>query len=414
MKIAYLTSQYPAVSHTFITREVLALRARGVTIDTFSIRRASAADTIDEQARAEARGTRWVLPARLRDLITTCLWLATSRPLLTITTLARTLSRPGMGVTARLKWVAYFAEAMVLAHWLTDGQYDRLHCHFGNSGSSTGMIAARLAGIPFSFTCHGSEVLEPVKFRLADKVAVADFVVCVSKFGMAQLMLLCPPNQWTKFHVVRCGLPAMPAPCGPNRSGHNEILCVGRLSPEKAHLVLLDALARLREHRVDFRCTLVGNGPMRSVVERRIRDLHLTERIRLTGSLPPAQVMACYRSATVAVLPSFTEGVPVTLMEALAHELPVVATYVGGVPELVDPGRSGLLVPPGDVEGLANALEHVLKDPDWARGLGLNGSQVVRRQFDQDTQAEALVRLFGCSSRKVGWSHGISSAGSTP
>ena len=165
---------------------------------------------------------------------------------------------------------------------------------------------------------------------------------------------------------------------------------------------------------MDCHCTLVGDGPMRSTIERRIRDLHLSERMRLTGSLPPAQVMACYRSAAVVVLPSFTEGVPVTLMEALAHGLPVVATYVGGIPELVEPGSAGLLVPAGDSEELANALERVLRNPEWARGLGLSGSRVVQSRFSQEAQVDALIRLFGCPARTTGSSSVQSTPRNTP
>jgi len=394
MRIAYLTSRYPAVSHTFILREVQALRACGVEVITFSVRRAGAEDTLGPDARQEAASTRWLVPPPGGELLRAVAWAWVTKPVLSARTLARAVLKRGTTLAQRLKWLCYFGEAMLLAHRLTKQRCDHLHCHFGNSGSSTALLAAQLARIPFSLTCHGSELRSIHEYRLPEKVAQASFVACVSQHGKAQLMLACPPRQWPKLHVVRCGVPAMePAPRD-RGSGSAHILCVARLAPEKGHTVLLEALADLRDRRVDFHCTLVGDGPLRPQIEERTRELQLTERMTLTGSLEPKRVAKLYATAHVLVLASLSEGVPVTLMEAMMHGCPVVATRVGGVPELVQDGRSGLVAEPGDPPALADALHRVLINVELADTLARNGNRLVRERFSTDKAASRLQELF--------------------
>ncbi len=421
VRIAYLVSRYPAVSHTFILREVVALRERGVEVATFSVRRAEAQDCLDEQARREARTTRSLIPVPWGAWVRALLWAVVSRPLRTCRTLAAAVRLGGPGLRGRLKWLAYFGEAVLLARWLAAGRFDRLHCHFGNSGSSTGLLAARLAGVRYSLTCHGSELREPVKYRLADKVAQADFVACVSEYGRSLLKGICPVDHWSKLHLVRCGLPRSNAQVqraagfnprgGGAAASHREevnetprlhILCVARLSAEKGHLVLLDALAELRRRGVAFRCTLVGDGPERSAIETRIGALDLGEAVVLKGALPPERVAELYPSADGVVLASFSEGVPVVLMEALACGRPVVATWVGGVPELVEHGVCGLLVEPGDAKELAEALAEVLRDGALAARLGANGRAAVEREFCMNKSVSQLQGLL-CGGDHAPW-----------
>lgn len=398
MKIAYLTSRYPYVSHTFITREVRAMRASGFEVGTFSVRRSHPDEILGGEAQAEAASTRWLVPLRVGPYLAAFVWLIGTRPLLGARTWLGAVLQPDLSLHQRLLWWAYFVEAVQLAHWLAREGFHHLHCHFGNSGSSTAMLAARLARLPFSLTCHGSELNEPERYRLRQKVAFARFVVCVSKYGKSRLMLACPPEHWGKIHVVRCGLLADETPeenrtpCDPSR-----ILCVGRLSPEKGHLVLLDALAILRKHGLEPHCTLVGNGPMHARLEEQTRTLGLTPYVTFAGALEPADVAHHYRSAGVAVLASLSEGVPVVLMEAMAHGLPVVATRVGGVPELVEEGVTGRVVSPGDAAELAAALQQVLSSPDLAQAMGRKGRDVIHEHFSVEASARGLEDLFTAS-----------------
>lgn len=396
MKIAYLTSRYPAVSHTFILREITALRERGLEIDTFSIRRASPGDILGQQARQEAEQTRWLIPPDKGVLLKAMFRTLSGHPGRAIRTLCQAVGGHGMTLRRRLQWLAYWGEAMMLAYWLKQGSYQRLHVHFGNNGASTGMLAAALAGIPFSMTVHGSELLDPHKHRLAEKVAAADHVVCVSFFGRSRLMLLCPPQQWHKIRVIRCGqrigdttiAESVREPDRPAR-----IICVGRLSVEKGHLVLLDALAALKKT-LDFRCTLIGDGPLRREVEQRINTLGLQDQVTLAGSLPHDEVVGWYDQADAVVLSSFSEGVPVVLMEAMQRGRPVVATWVGGIPELVSHGESGLLVAPGNADALNQALHTLLSDHAMADRMGRAAAQIVRNSFNESQSADELIAMF--------------------
>jgi colanic acid/amylovoran biosynthesis glycosyltransferase len=399
MKIAYLVSKYPAVSHTFILREVTALRARGVEVGTFSVRRPDSGDILGSQAAEEASRTRWLVPVPILAWPKALLWAFVTRPVLTCRRLLRAVFQREMSLRQRWQWLLYFAEAVLLAHWLRKGKFQHLHCHFGNSGASTGMLAAALAGMPFSITCHGSELLDPLRHRLAQKVAQASFVACVSQHAKAQLMLTCPPEHWAKLHVVRCA----PPPCQPYSrrppSDTDGILCVGRLSPEKGHVLLLEALAMLARNGRQVCCTLVGDGPMRPVIQERIARLGLGDSVLLAGALPVEEVLALDSRARVVVLASLTEGVPVVLMEAMACGCPVVATRVGGVSELVLDGVTGRLVPPGDPEALVEAIGWVLDNPAKALTLAERARAFVAREFREDLAIQTLIDLFSHGSR---------------
>jgi glycosyltransferase involved in cell wall biosynthesis len=212
-------------------------------------------------------------------------------------------------------------------------------------------------------------------------------------------MVAAAPEHWGKLHLVRCGVSRADESSVVRSVGTTRILCVGRFSPEKGHLILLDALAELRNKDIDVCCTLVGDGPMRPAIEARAAELRLRGSLVLTGSLDPERVAELYQTATVIVLASFSEGVPVVLMEALARGKPVVATRVGGVPELIEDGRSGLIVAPGDAQALAEALWKIINDPEWAQSLGRNGRQRVRAEFNTDESARQLIELFHRSHR---------------
>lgn len=400
LRIAYVVSRYPAVSHTFVLREVQALRRRGLEVATFSVRRATRADVLGLEAEQEAATTRWLVPPRLREWAAATAW-AAARPRRVHDGL-RWVARQADGSVGTARRLAYLAEAVVLARWVEREGYQHLHCHFGNAGSTTAMLAAALAGVPFSFTVHGSELNEPLRHLLAEKVERAAFVACVSWYGRAQLMMLSPDEHWAKLHVVRCGLAGVPARPGPgaDAEAHGsprlpEVLCVARLSTEKGHRVLLESIALLRDRGVPVRCTIVGDGPLRAELEAYAAGrLNLGERVTFTGALPVGDVLARYGDADAVVLSSFSEGVPVVLIEALAQGRSVVATAVGGVPELVRHRETGLLVPPGNAAALADAVRWVLEHPVEAAELGLAGATLVQREFDLTVSAGVLHELF--------------------
>lgn len=387
--VAWLTGEYPRATDTFIQREVTGLRALGVDVRTFTIRRTVAAHHVGPEQQAEAAGTLAVLPLALRPSALLAHWEALRRPgyLAAWATAWQTAAR---GARGRLMGLAYLHEAVVLAALLRHLGAVHLHCHIAMAACTVARLAAPLAGVTWSFTLHGPDDLrEPVRWRLDDKVAAATFVACISDFARAQAMLESAPEHWDKLHVVHCGVePARYA--RPRSARPGALLFVGRLAAAKGLPILLDALVIARARRPDLSLTLVGDGPLRADIERRVAEAGAT----LLGYRSQEEVAALLASHAALVLPSFAEGVPVVLMEAMAAGLPVVATRVGGVAELVEDGRSGLLVAPGDAEALADAILAALADERAARAMGEEGRLRVERDFDSRREAEGLLRLL--------------------
>lgn len=394
MKLAYLASLYPAQSHTFIQREIEGLRALGFDISTYSIRRTPPEQILGESAEAEARRTRWLVPPAPGAFLRAIAWAVTTRPLLLARVAWEAVGHAGLGLRQRMMWACYLAEAILLAWWIRQEHADHLHCHFGNAGSNAAWLAAKLAGVPWSITFHGIDLDEPLPFRHAAKVAHARFAVCISKYGKSRLMYSCPPAHWHKIRIVHCGYAAPPEDALTPLPREPHIVSVARLSVEKGHLVLIEALRQLHAEGVRFRCTLAGDGPLRVELEQQVREAGLSNVITFAGALTPDAVSKLLHEAQVGVLASFGEGIPVALMEAMGHARPVIATCVGGIPELVRSGGNGLLVAPGSARDLAAALRDILSDYDRAAEMGQAGRQEVLARFRHDVAAQRLAALF--------------------
>lgn len=406
MRIAYLVSQYPAASHTFIRREVTGLRARGFAVDTFSIRPPTGVSKLAGIDQREAESTWYVLPttaARVARSHAQALW---KRPAAYASTLRRALGHRVPGVRA-LAWAAFhFVESIDLANEIERRGVDHLHNHFANSGANVGLLAAHFLRLRWSLTLHGtSEFDYPAGMLLADKIEAADFVACVTHFGRAQAMRIVDPKHWHKFVIVRAGIDPPPLP---PRDGAQPgaalskplVVCVARLSPEKGHAGLLQAFARLVSEGLDADLELLGDGPDRARIEEQVRVLGLSERVKLRGQVSEDQVLEALTRATVLVLASFMEGLPVTLMEALALGVPVVAPCVAGIPELVEHGVSGLTFPPGDWDRLAQVLRQLLADPALQQRLAREGRRRVESEYFVERSLEPLVAAFGLSAAR--------------
>ncbi|MEL6952857.1 MAG: glycosyltransferase family 4 protein [Pseudomonadota bacterium] len=394
-RVAYLTSEYPAVSHTFILREVEALRRLGLEVETASIRRTGAEHHRGPSEKHAAKTTFYILDEakKLVPLIAAKLH-ALRDPGRFFDTLAQAWSMRNPGLKSALYQMFYFAEALILARWLKDRGITHLHNHFAASSATVSMLAARLAGIPFSFTLHGpADLTNTGYWRLGDKIAGAAFVACISHYARSQAMLVSAPDDWERLRIIHCGvLPAMyeRPETAPEKAPGTHLVFVGRLAPVKGLRVLIEALAEL--DRSDIRLTIVGDGTERKALEAMAAPLD--ERVNFTGYQSQDEVAAILATADAFVLPSFAEGVPVVLMEALAAGLTVIATRITGVPELVDHGVSGLLVPPGDPEALSDVIAGFADDPEAAQTMGAAGRETVRSEFDIDIEAARLARLF--------------------
>lgn len=404
MKVAYLCSEYPAISHTFVLREVEALRRLGASIATFSIRRTPSERLLSRADREADESTIAILPPRWGRLLAAHARLLSRAPLAYLSALRFALGLAGPGLRGRIWQVFYFAEAVFLWNECRVREIEHVHAHLANAAADVAMVAARIGSAAepgrawsWSFTMHGpTELFDLRHYRLAEKTRSARFVVCISDFARSQLMAISEPETWERLHVVHMGIPvddfssrAPALPTGPPR-----LLYIGRLVPEKGQAVLLEAIALLTERGYPVEATLVGEGPMRPALERLSMQLGIASQVDFPGAVGQDDLRELYEGATVFCLPSFAEGVPVVLMEAMSMEVPAISTRIAGIPELIEDAHSGFLVAPGRPEELADRIAILLDDPHLRRKLGANGREKVLREFNAEKSAAQLYELF--------------------
>ncbi len=397
VKIGYVINTYPSPSHSFIRREIRALERRGVTLHRFAMRRHDGPLT-DEGDQAEAAATEYVLEKGAAALALALLAAALSAPWRFVGALALALRAARGAQKGRLWHLIYLAEGAWLARRARALGLDRLHAHFGTNSASVAMLTHALGGPPFSFTVHGPEEFDrPERIALGMKLRRADFAVAVSSFGLSQLCRWVDHRHWPKLKVVHCGIEtahyAAPRAMPPRRP--LRLVSVGRFAEQKGLLLLIEALAEAARRGVDLRLALVGDGPLRGALERAISRHDMAGQVELTGWLDEAGVRAQVDQAHALVLPSFAEGLPMVVMEAMAAARPVITTWVAGIPELVQPGRCGWLVPAGSAEALADAIcELALTPPETLTRMGRTARARALARHDIDDAAGQLAALF--------------------
>ena len=393
-RVAYLISRYPAINHTFILREVLALRSLGFDIQTIAIRGADRPDAALTPAELnERKRTVQVLPFGA-NFVRAHLAAVALHPAGYLAGLLLALRLGRSNLRARIFHLIYFAEAVVAGYAAKRAGFRHVHAHFS---STVGLIAARVFGLHLSVTIHGpDEFRNPEAFAMREKVANARFIATISHYGRSQVMLSSDPGDWGKVEVCRLGVDPSVFMPGPKREAAEpfRVICVGRLAPVKAQQILIGACAKLVKAGWRLRLHLVGSGPDEGRLKQFTESIEMGAHVVFEGPRNQDEVIALYRQSDVFALASFGEGVPVVLMEAMAMELPCVATWVNGVPELIRDGEEGLLVAPSDVEGLARAIGELLKNPELRVRLGRAGRERVLRDYDLRTNTLTLADVF--------------------
>ena len=394
MKIAYLINQYPAVSHSFIRREINALEEQEIQVHRFSIR--SPAELVDRADLLELEKTRFVLGVGVVGLLLALLRTFITRPKRFLDAALLAIKIGWCKDRGILIHLAYLAEACVLLGWIEDADIDHIHAHFAFNPTTVAMLCHVLGDIPYSFTVHGPESIDrAVILSLEEKIKRASFVVAISDYCRSQLYRWCNRTCWSKIHIVHCALdkPFFERQITPVPQT-NQLVCVGRLNEQKGHLILFEAAHQLALQRIDFKLVLVGDGELRSQIENLITQYNLQDRITITGWANNKQVRQHLIDSRAMLLASFAEGLPVVIMEALALGRPVVSTYIAGIPELVEPD-CGWLIPSGSVEELAQAMRQVLELPvDTLSQMGQVGAEKVALQHDVAIEARKLAALF--------------------
>ncbi len=400
-RVAYLVSQYPKLSHAFIEREIRALREGGAVVRTFSVRSTPDSELLSQRDRDEAATTDVLLqsPARL---------LLAQAPLL-----ARDAKAWGRGLLRALRtgaptlrsrvWQGFYAlEAGVLVQQMQASGLRHVHVHLANNGADVARLAVPLGSEVYggdwswSMAMHGpTEFSDVTGYDLAAKVRAASFVACISDYCRSQLMALVDPSHWGKLALVRMSVDAdrfavAHRDTSPDRP--LRVLFVGRLVPEKGPHVLVEAASLLPEGSVEVR--VVGDGPLREALQQDVDARGLGTAVTLVGPLGQEDLPAQYAWADVFALPSFAEGLPVVIMEAMAAGCVVVTTQIAGIPELVETGVTGVLVAPGRADALAEALVDVGADTELRRRLALAGAERVRATYAPEPNAAALAALL--------------------
>jgi colanic acid/amylovoran biosynthesis glycosyltransferase len=393
--MAYLVSQYPAASHTFILREILQLRRMGFDVRVASITNPDRPfERLTPGEQAEQSATFYVKNVGITGLLAASTRIFFSRPLAYLRTLIYAFRLASLDMRAMLFNFLYFAEAVVFVDWMRRQNLSHVHIHFS---STVGLLAKRLLPIRASVTIHGSdEFTEPTRFYLREKVETFDLLCAISQYGRSQLMRFSDQRHWNKLRVCRLGVdPAVFVPRPPRQApSPAEILFVGRIVPVKGAHILLAALDRLvREGRAVV-LRFAGDGPHQADLERDVTKRGLKDHVIFEGWQNPAGVFALYQHTDIFALASFAEGIPVVLMEAMAMEIPCVATWVTGIPELIRNDVDGLLVVPSSEEQLAAALARLLDDPQLRERLGKSARKRVLDDFDLNRNTAQLAQIF--------------------
>ncbi|MFN6977567.1 MAG: glycosyltransferase [Gemmobacter sp.] len=398
MTIAYLVNTYPLPSHSFIRREIRALERQGHAVHRLALRSARTS-LVDPADREEDAATEHLLEAGAAALAADLARVALVAPGRFLAALRLALACGGRA-GSRLRHLVYLAEAARVVRRCRALGARHLHAHFGTNSAAVAMLAAALGGPRYSFTVHGPEEFDaPLALSLPDKLSRAAFAVAISAHGRSQLCRWVPMAVWPRLHIVPCGVEpgAFPGPL-PLPDGPLRLVAIGRFAEQKGFAILIDAMAIARRAVPAVTLTLVGDGALRPEIERAIAAASLGDAVHLAGWRDEAGVRAALAAAHALVIPSFAEGLPVVAMEAMAAGRPVIATWIAGIPELVQDGITGWLVPPADAQALADAIvAAAAQSPDRLAAMGADGRERALDRHDADRAAARLAGLFAAA-----------------
>jgi glycosyltransferase involved in cell wall biosynthesis len=397
--VAYVIGTYPLLTTTFIDREIALLRGLGVDIKVVSLRRPHG--RLSPEQQKIAKDVEYVLPVSIPALAVAHARFIAQRPVAFFGALWHVMTRPHPSLAMRFKTLLHFGEAVQVADILRRlPGYGRIHAHFVDRAATVAMVAGRLLDRPYSVTAHANDIyVNPV--MLGDKLVQADFVATCTEYNAAHLRGVCSAAT-DKILCIHHGLDVHRYE-PPERLGEERpaILAVGQLKEKKGLTYLLEACAELRRRGHDFVCDIIGEGPLRPQLEAQVRAAGLDEVVTLHGALDHGAVIEHYRTAAVFALPCITaedgdrDGIPNVILEAMAMELPVVSTSHSGIPEAVDDGISGLLVPQRDVPALTDALDRLLGDATGRRQMGEAGRDIAIDRFDVFGNVKLLMARMG-------------------
>ena len=390
-RIAYLLHRFPGITDTFIKREIRSLQRLGTEVVVISVWKPGDRETTPDILSEWGAQTRFALPRSPLSILATVVSVATRSParFFGAVKLALSTSRPGLRGNAYQAF--YFVEAILAADELRRSGAQHVHNHIGDQAGTVTMLAARLAGIGYSITFHGWPVFFDAKYSaIKEKVLGAQFTRAISYFCRSQLMMFSECDDPTPFKVVHCGLNIAKYAYRPPKESVKRLFCAARLAPEKGMAVALEALHALLKKGYDLELRLAGDGPSKAHLEKLAAQLGIADHVKFLGFLSEDEVIGELQSADLFVLPSFVEGVPVSAMEAMAVGVPVIATNIAGTGELIEDGKTGILIRPSDAQALADAVVRMINDHGFRLRAAEMGRRKVVDEFDVDKESANL------------------------
>lgn len=427
IKVAYIVSRFPKITETFILYEMLAVEQQNIAVELYPLLRALDTSIHPEGASLwrkifervskptkkmvmHPEAAKFVERAHYEPLLSKAIlkshfYYLQRMPRVYLNTLWTILRANWGSLNYFMGVLGIFPKVVYFAYLMNKDSIHHIHAHFANHPAAAAFIIHRLTGIPYSFTAHGAD-LQVDQHMLCEKIFHAAFVVTISDYNKNLIIEKCGEQVRNKIRIVHCGVDTrifLP----PKNDGHLggsddpfSILCIGTMYEVKGHTYLIEACRILKEKGMNFVCHLVGDGPDRAILEEQVFKAGLSDQVKFHGQCTRPQVLEYLRNATVVSVPSVPtssgrrEGIPVVLMEAMASGVPVVASGISGIPELVEDGKNGLLVPPRDPMAIADSIQHLINDPVLRLRLGKAGRRKVNHDFNLHKNAASLSEYF--------------------
>ncbi len=396
-RIGYLVNTYPRPSHSFIRREIAAIERFGFHVHRFSMR-GEAESLRDPADIAEHAKTERILEAGPLRLMGNLLRQGLRSPSALARAFCVAWRRSRAGESSLLRQLIYLTEGATVARRARELDLSHIHAHFGTNSTRVAAYAHLLGGPRYSFTVHGPEEFDsPQALDLGGKVQGAHFCAAISSFGRSQLYRWTETAAWPKIEIVPCGIEIAnwPAPAPLPEGDILRMVAIGRFAEQKGFGLLIKGFAKAYRRNPKLHLSLVGDGPMRPEIEAMLAAEGLTKAVDLLGWQAEDGVRRALAASHLLVVPSFAEGLPVVIMEAMASARPSIATYIAGVPELLRPGLEGWLIPSGDIDALAGAMLEAADTPqEVIAEMGARAQLRVSERHDIEGSAQKLARLF--------------------
>jgi colanic acid/amylovoran biosynthesis glycosyltransferase len=393
--ITYLLHRFPRATDTFIMREIRSLQRAGVKVNVISVWKPLAEETIPELLAEWSEDVSFLLPSSIPGIMhgLFSVFFSAPRNFFAAFRLALRTSRPG--IRGHVYQIFYLIEAALATQVMVKNSNCHLHNHFGDQSGTVTMLAAVISGVRYSISYHGPHIfLDGMGPQIQEKVRRAAFNRCISFFCRSQLLLFAGSNDVSSARIIHCGLDLGKYSFKPPREEVMNVFCAARLAPEKGIEFLLQAINLLAKEYQHVRLRLAGDGPSKLPLQEMAKRLGISQRVDFLGQLSETQVTTELLSSDLFVLPSLAEGLPVSVMEAMAIGVPVIATNIAGVSELVENGENGLLVRPTDPEGLAEAITIMIEDYAFRLSAADRARRKVEAEFDIGVETSKLKELF--------------------